>query len=504
MRSKTDLFELIRAMSSSEKRYFKIAAQKTGSKGAKYLDLFNLINGMDDYDESKVKKKFPKNLSTDKAYLYEAIMRSMRDYHSAKSKSTRLKELLIDAKYMQDRGLYSQAEERLREAKEIAKDIDDQLALLEINKESRDIAWITSPNLEEKMELLLGEMETVLKTIHEYCKYSDIGARLSISTKKNDSLRHRESISDAIERIEPKFSSSSPLTQRKYLLTLGIKHRINGAIPAAISFMQQVMDLWDSHPQVKGEAPFKFISDLSNLISTKLSITDIQSLASDIQQLEQLETSNHHLQSMVFQKAKALKIIYFINTGENHQVDTIESEIAEGLAKFQINQASKQSLMVNLATLLFVNERFKACYDWCKNIILEGQSGNRKDIQIVAYFLKLFAGYETMEMEEMEREWRSSQRYLNQNNEVRNFQALNETLELFKKILHAPILELKSSYINLKDYIKAQHLDHTNYLPMGIDEAILWWVESKIQKSSIREVLIKNKAETIYQVKPGS
>ena len=504
MRSKTDLFELIRAMSSSEKRYFKIAAQKTGNKGAKYLDLFNFINGMDKYEEAKLKKKFPKNLSTDKAYLYEAIMRSMRDYHSAKSKSTRLKELLIDAKYMQDRGLYSQAEERLREAKELATDIDDQLALLEINRESRDIAWITSTNLEEKMSLLFYEMMEVLENVNDYYKYSDLGARLMIATKKNYALSHAETIKDTVAKIEPSLNSSSPLTQRKYLLTRGLKNRLKGSISEAIHFMEQVISLWETHPQMRNEATFKFVSDLSNLISTKLSVTDVKSLVTDIEQLENVETTNHHLQSIVFQKAQTFKIIYLINTGDQHPIDDIESDIAQGLQKFQISTSGRHALIANLATLLFVNAKFKKCFDWCKKIISDGQSGSRKDLQIVAYLLKLFSSYEFMEVEALEKEWRSTQRYLNQNSQVKNVEALHTTLDLFKNIIHAPLLELTETYKQLKGFIKVQHKDQTNYLPMGIDEVILWWVESKICRTSILNILRKSKEETLYQVKPAN
>ena len=78
---------------------------------------------MDEYDEIKLKKKFAKTLHADKSYLYEAILRSMRDYRSASSRAARIKEMILDYKYLYERGLYRQSDERLQEAKELATEL---------------------------------------------------------------------------------------------------------------------------------------------------------------------------------------------------------------------------------------------------------------------------------------------------------------------------------------------------------------------------------------------
>ncbi|MBK9492250.1 MAG: hypothetical protein IPO07_28270 [Haliscomenobacter sp.] len=49
---------------------------------------------MEEYDEAKLRDRFGKNLPSDKSYLYDAILRSMRDYRSANSRSARIKEMI--------------------------------------------------------------------------------------------------------------------------------------------------------------------------------------------------------------------------------------------------------------------------------------------------------------------------------------------------------------------------------------------------------------------------
>ena len=142
MKRKDDLFRLIQSMSKSEKRYFTLDAQKTGKTDAKYLELFKAISNMDKYEEIAL-KRLSNHLSVDKAYLYEAILRSMRDYHSKKSRSAQIKEKLIDAKYLFERELYELCQERLDEATVLAKEIGDHLSLLMINREERRIAYRT-------------------------------------------------------------------------------------------------------------------------------------------------------------------------------------------------------------------------------------------------------------------------------------------------------------------------------------------------------------------------
>lgn len=70
----TDLFELIKALSGSEKRYLKLyAASIGGKKDSAYLRLFDAVNRMTEYDERLLKQQlkneaFVKQLSVAKNY----------------------------------------------------------------------------------------------------------------------------------------------------------------------------------------------------------------------------------------------------------------------------------------------------------------------------------------------------------------------------------------------------------------------------------------------------
>ena len=95
---KDHLFQLIQSMSSSEKRYFKRNALIAKDADANYLKLFDALNKMQEYDEAALKKKpFVKHFASERKYLYEAILRSLRNYCKEESIRTQIFDLLIDA-----------------------------------------------------------------------------------------------------------------------------------------------------------------------------------------------------------------------------------------------------------------------------------------------------------------------------------------------------------------------------------------------------------------------
>ncbi|MEM1320912.1 MAG: hypothetical protein AAGG75_11690, partial [Bacteroidota bacterium] len=207
MSAKDDLYRLIQSMSKSEKRYFKLDTKKSGDQ-TNYLRLFDAINDMDEYDEEKLKKKFKgqkfiKHLSQEKKYLYEAILRSMRNYNSDKSSVAQIKECLLDARYLYDRGLYDQSGKVLKKARKIAYLFEDHMAILEIvREEQRLVADSKRKTIEEDIEVLIKEKDATLKLIEEEFSYQDIYYRLFNKVVHKFELKD-ESSHKELEAIAP-------------------------------------------------------------------------------------------------------------------------------------------------------------------------------------------------------------------------------------------------------------------------------------------------------------
>ena len=168
------LFDLINSLDYGEKRYFKRYSRLHNTKGNNhYLLVFDELNKMQHYDEETIIKKLNLstknwNFSAEKTYLYNLILKCLRNYHAKKSMVNYLKELRIDANILLEKGLINQCLKRIRKAKKIAKDHDFNLELLEFllmegkivgNQSIKDAAqWLSSQTTE--MPLLMLKINT--------------------------------------------------------------------------------------------------------------------------------------------------------------------------------------------------------------------------------------------------------------------------------------------------------------------------------------------------------
>ncbi len=74
------LFKLIKSLNKAEKRQVRQLAQRyKGQKNSKYIVLFNLMEEIDEYDDTKVqyalkRKGFTKHIARSQTYLYDLIL----------------------------------------------------------------------------------------------------------------------------------------------------------------------------------------------------------------------------------------------------------------------------------------------------------------------------------------------------------------------------------------------------------------------------------------------
>lgn len=122
MKIPTDnLFQLIQAMTASEKRYFK---RHYASDKSITTELFDFINSMKAYDEEEVKANFSqskvsKNLKVYKVQLTDLILKSLISYHNKKSIRSKIRIGLEEIELLMTKQLYGLAQSRIKKIKEI-------------------------------------------------------------------------------------------------------------------------------------------------------------------------------------------------------------------------------------------------------------------------------------------------------------------------------------------------------------------------------------------------
>jgi len=114
-----DLFDLIKSLEKSEKRYFKLQMKISDSNLQQNMVLlFDAIEKQKIYNENKILKKFAgkafiKRLTATKNRLYHAILKTLEAYHSSNSSDSYFIGMIEQAEILFEKGLFKQGQSLL-------------------------------------------------------------------------------------------------------------------------------------------------------------------------------------------------------------------------------------------------------------------------------------------------------------------------------------------------------------------------------------------------------
>jgi len=453
MTPRKDLFKLIKSLSRSEKRYFTLDAQKSGAKNSNYLSLFKAINGMSDYDESSLKGKYP-NLSMDKSYLYEAILKSMRDYRSPKSKSAQLKQNIIDSKFLYERGLFDQCANRLKAAKLIAQNLADSLALLEINREERKLAKTRGI---KKFNLKFDDFKTVkereIKNINDEFHYFDIYDYLisEVQTKfiyTQEVDRNELQIKFAPESWEQPENSLSKL---RFFLCKALYYHLLGKAPLASQYFQKSARVWDENQILKKEEFSNYIINLSNAIGVSFLNNEMDTVKLLLQKLRNQNPENFYGKKIKFINVIKHELNYVLETKDFSDASYLEQEVEKGIDKFIIPVPTELALMFQTAVMLMGAGDFGSSKKWLKSMMSFKKYEDRKDLQKAARILNLLLVAETEDYEVVELLIRAYDRYFKKNFKPEEIVFEMNFLSIIKNLIPFPFNK-KENEIFLRYY----------------------------------------------------
>ncbi|HET6992917.1 MAG TPA: hypothetical protein VFJ43_16395, partial [Bacteroidia bacterium] len=123
MKPSTELHQLIKSMSMSEKRHFKLySAGHINGDSKNYLRLFDAIDKQENYNEEEIKsgfgeETFIRHLPSEKNYLYQNLLESLNAFHKEKTFLARHANFLISIELLFNRGLFGQCMKLIRKAK---------------------------------------------------------------------------------------------------------------------------------------------------------------------------------------------------------------------------------------------------------------------------------------------------------------------------------------------------------------------------------------------------
>jgi hypothetical protein len=161
---KDNLFVLVKSLSKSEKRQFRLYVGRMDSnEDSKFLSLFQVLDKMNRYDEKVILEKgivTKQQLSNLKAHLYKQILISLRMNPMHKNIRIQIREQLDFATILYQKGLYKQSLKVLEKAKLLALKNEEKYSAYDIVELEKVIEsqYITR-SLSNRAETLIAEAE---------------------------------------------------------------------------------------------------------------------------------------------------------------------------------------------------------------------------------------------------------------------------------------------------------------------------------------------------------
>ncbi|MFN6013259.1 MAG: hypothetical protein ACK47F_01040, partial [Flavobacteriales bacterium] len=127
VKTRDNLHTFIHSLTPTEKRFFKRFVKSRKAQDNDYLNLFNEINSMLDYDKGVLMEKiadynFREHLEVKKHYLFQLILDSQRQYRDA---GLTMHNALTEIDILIEKGLYAYACKTISKRIEKARKIDD-------------------------------------------------------------------------------------------------------------------------------------------------------------------------------------------------------------------------------------------------------------------------------------------------------------------------------------------------------------------------------------------
>ncbi|MEO8774199.1 MAG: hypothetical protein ABI295_04205 [Xanthomarina sp.] len=500
---KDNLFQLVKSLTKSEKRQFKLFVGRLGvNADSKFLNLFNLLDKSTTYNEPAIIKTGivkKQQLANVKAHLYKQILISLKLNPSHQNIRSQIREQLDFASILYHKGLYKQSLRILEKAKELA-----------IQNEEKNLAYeivelekiIESQYITRSISSRADELTVQAKKLSELnlitSKLSNLSLQLYSIILKSGYVKNKQEaqkITTYFNDRLPKFKISEIGFREKlwlYNSYLWYSFLLQDFLNC-YRYASKWVNLFHEHPHMISLNPVFFLKGNNYLLEA---LYFIRKKPRFMKQLHILEEQLEHPDFPKDENVKALVFLYLnFHRINQHFIDGSFEEglnliprIENKLKKYsnRLDEHHKMIFYYKFASMQFGAGNNKACIFYLEKIISNKSLSMREDLQVFARVLNLVAHYEAGLDYHMESILRSTYKFLLKINEL--YEVQKEMIKFIKGLQDIYPHDLKDAFIALHKTLKTYE-DHPYERRAFLYLDIISWLESKIENKPVGQVI---------------
>jgi tetratricopeptide (TPR) repeat protein len=507
---KDTLFTLIKSLSKSEKRQFKLYVGRLGGNAdANFMSLFNLFDKSATYDEQLVLKKTnikKQQISNTKAHLYKQILVSLRLSPIHQNTRTQLREQFDFATILYNKGLYKQSLKILEKAKFLAIDKEEYTLAYEMIELEKVIEsqYITR-SMNDRADVLAVEAKNISQKNVTLSKLSNLSLQLYSWFLKYGYVRNDKdykTVNDYYEARLPTYDFSSlGFTGKMFLFQSKLWYGfITQDFLSCYRYSQKLVALFEEYADMKLLHPVFYLKAVNYSLE---SLFYLQQTYKFNETLIALEHSIEYQRFFVNENTQVLSNLYLyqhkINLyyleGEFEKGTAFVPEILEQISAFgkKIDQHHVMLFYYKIGCLYFGAGDYENCIKYLSKIIKNKDLKMREDLLCYSRVLNLVAHYESGFDENIDDLVKSTYKFLLKMDNLYDVQ--RKMIKFLRNLSEMYPHELKEAFRKLHSELK-QFENHPYEKRAFLYLDIISWLESNIEGVPVEEV-VKRKMSRI-------
>jgi hypothetical protein len=430
MKPSTELFSLIKSLSKSEKRFFKLnSALQSGDKN--YLKIFDFIERQHKYDEEELKDHFKKetfiqHLPSEKNHLYKLILKSLRAYYSEESISSILKQEIKNVEILYKKALYKECNKFVKRAKEIAVEYEKFYYHFELISWERRLleeafeSGVFNQNLDE----LVKEENEVLEKLRNLAEYHILYSKINLIFRSGGFTRNEgeRKIVNEIADYHLIKGKNTAISVRATSICYYIKGLCSASTrdyeDALVNF-RKAKAVMDRNEKIRDDVQQRYINTLSFIMLCHIDMHDFKNAGAVLEELSALHLNKafSSLDSRVrlFTSVYIGKLQLMNRQGEFEKALELVPAIETNLAEFD-DKINKEKLLLfnyNLAYSYFGVGDYRKALKYINVLLNDNEKQLRQDIYSFSRIFNLVIHFELNNHDFLEYDMKSAARYLN-------------------------------------------------------------------------------------------
>lgn len=505
MKPSTELFDLIKSLTKSEKRFFKLSSSlQTGEKN--YLKIFDAVDKQSEYDEAALKHQFRKetfikHFPSEKNHLYKLILKSLRSYHSDNSVSSVLKQELKNIEILHNKALFKECNKFLMRAKKMAIQHEKFYYLFEL------ISW-EKKLLEEALEdgqftkdldTLIKEEQEVIEKLRNLAAYHVLYSKINYVFRSGGFVRNEEDkrLVEEIKNHPLIKGKNTALSKRAATIcyyTQGFCHLAYGDHQTALTKFMRVKEILDDS-NIRVDLAKRYVRTLNNIITCHIDQKQFDEARAVVDEMRNISSkkgfNRTDVQVAIYKNTNIaeLQICHF--TGNFEKGLALVEEVVEGMEAYEGKLHKEQviSFHYQIAYIYFGAGLYNKALFWINKVLNDNENTLRQDVYSYARLFNLVIHYELGNYDLLEYITKSTQRYLSKRQ--RDYTLEKLIIEYTRKLIRASnVIEKKELFAKFKEELETAVEGPEQRVVLKYFDFIKW-ADSKVENESFADAVRK-------------